>query len=99
MAFWQGVLRKENAEEIVKRLQMRGKRKTTGNRTYGAYSISLTHLALESGDVDDPSALDLDSHFAVDMLHSYITEQGVSNSTEHDLIALRATLTQLAKKP
>ena len=47
------------------RLQMRGKRKTRGNRTYGAYSISSTHLTLESGDVDDPSAVDLDLHFAV----------------------------------
>ena len=71
---------------------MRGKRKTTGNRTYRAYSISLTHLTLESGDIDDPLALDLDSHFAVD-LHSHTTEQEVSNSTEYDLIALRATLT------
>ena len=71
---------------------MRGKRKTRGNRTYGAYSISLTHLALESGDVDDPSALDLDSHFALD-LHFPTTEQEVSNSTEYDLTPLRAILT------
>ena len=74
------------------RLQMRGKWKTTGNRTYGAYSISLNHFALESGDVDEPLALDLDLHFAVD-LHSHTTEREVSNSAEHDLIALRATLT------
>ena len=38
------------------------------------------------------SALDLDSHFAVD-LHSHTTEQEVLNSTEYDLTALRTTLT------
>jgi hypothetical protein len=48
------------------------------------------------GDVDDPLALDRDSHSTLDLassLDSHITEQEVSNSTEHDLTALRATLT------
>ena len=56
-----------------KRNQTGGKRKTQatrGNQTCGAYSI-LTRLvvgalALGSEDVDNPSALDLDSHSALD---------------------------------
>ncbi|KIJ97341.1 hypothetical protein K443DRAFT_681613 [Laccaria amethystina LaAM-08-1] len=47
---------------------------------------------LGSGDVDDRSALDLDPHFSLDS-HSDTTEQVISNSTEHDLTTLRATLT------
>jgi len=54
--------------------------------------------ALGSGDVDDPSVLDLDSPFTLDShsaldSHSHTTEQDVSNLTECDLTVLRATLT------
>ena len=49
--------------------------------------------ALGSEDVNDPSALDLDSHLSLNShsaldSHSHRTEQDMTNSTGHDLTAL-----------
>ena len=81
-----------------------GRRRRQGEtRRIGAHSFSTPHSgqrapALGSEDVDDPWALDLDSHLnshsALDS-HSHTIEQDISNSTEHGLTALHATLTAL----
>jgi hypothetical protein len=63
-----------------------------GNQTYGAYSILIAPRGGQRASALGPSALDLDWHSALHS-HSHAIEQGVSNSTEHDLTALRATLT------
>ena len=77
------------------------RRRKETRQAIGEYSFSTPHggqraPASGSKDVDDPWALDLNSHLnshsALDS-HSHTIEQDISKSAEHGLTALRATLT------